>query len=276
MSVFSWTDRHGKKLDLETPEAIDDEAEQIATEIDECLQRAREGSPDEVRRMRDQIRQLLARRDQLAEDAKRWNAFALDQAKIAANHLILEICDFLEEAAPIVLPAALHEEFVQELSDPLTRAQLLAGPMTDLQKAAIEHSQMEPKPPEDATRGEAVAWLNKDPALFRPLSDEGGWFEWHDEDGTIHRLASPLRIEEEISLIVNLLDEIATELTENLIPNGSLEELTLKLQSANSVISRLRVLQEDLDRFAMEQAEREDEEWKRFENEWASLREETK
>lgn len=269
MSVFSWTDRHGGKHDLETPEAIDDEAEQIATEIDECLQRARAGSPDEVRRMRDQIRQLLARRDQLAEDAKRWNAFALDQAKIAANHLIVEICDFLEEAAPIMLSAALHEEFVQELSDPSTRARLLDGPMTDLQKAAIEHSQLEPKPPEDATRGEALAWLNKDPAFFRPLSDEGGWFEWHDADGTIHRLASPLRIEQEFGLIANSLDEIATELSENLIPNGSLEDLVSKLAFGESLVSRLHVLQRDLDRFEREQ---EDKVWQRFDKQWTELR----
>ena len=269
MSVFSWTDRQGKKHDLETPEAIDDEAEQIATEIDECLQRAREGSPEEVRRMRDQIRLLLARRDQLAEDAKRWNTFALHQAKIAANHLIVEICDFLEEAALIVLPAALHEESVQELSDPSRRAQLLDGPMTDWQRFAIEHAQIEPKPSKDATRGEALEWLNEDPAWFRPLTDEGGWFKWHDAEGAIHRLASPLRIEQEIGVIAESLDEMATELSEQLVPNGILKDLTFKLELANILVSRLHVLKRDLERFERDQ---EEEVWKRFGNEWTQFR----
>lgn len=269
MTAFSWTDRHGKKHDLEVPNAIDDEAEEIATEIDACLERVRIGSPDEVREMRDQIRQLLTRRDQIVEDAKRWNSFALDQAKTAAHRLIIDIRDFVKEVTPIVLPAALHQEFLNELSDSSRRAQLLNGPMTDLQRSAIEHSQMEPKPPEDATRGEALEWLSSDPALFRPLSDEGGWFEWRDAEGSIDRLASPLRIEQEIGLIADSLNELATELTENLVPNGSLEDLTIKLEIANSLVSRLDVLRSDLERFTREQ---EDEEWQRFEKEWTQMR----
>ncbi|MEL7739073.1 hypothetical protein AAG614_11875 [Citromicrobium bathyomarinum] len=269
MSAFRWTDRYGNEHDLETPEAIDNEAEEIATEIDVSLEQARKGSPEEVRRMRDQIRSLLGRHDQLVEDAKRWNAFALDQAKTAANHLIIEICDFLEEAALIVLPAALHEESVQELSDPSTRARLLDGPMTDWQRYAIEHSQIEPKPPKDATRGEALAWLNEDSAWFRPLTEEGGWFEWQDAEGAIHRLASPLRMEQEIGLIAESMDEIATELSEKLVPNGSLKDLTFKLELANILVSRLHVLKSDLERFERDQ---EDKIWKRFGNEWTQFR----
>lgn len=269
MSAFRWTDRHGKKHDLETPEAIDNEADEIATEIDVSLERARKASPEEVRRLRDQIRSLLGRHDQLVEDAKRWNAFALDQAKTAASHLIIEICDFLEEAAMIVLPAALHEESVRELSDPSTRAQLLDGPMTDWQRCAIKHSQIEPKPSKDATRGEALAWLNEDPVWFRPLTDEGGWFEWRDADGAIHRLASPVRIEQEIGLIAESLDEITTELSEKLVPNGSLKDLTFKLELANPLVSRLHVLKGDLERFVRNQ---EEEVWQRFDNEWMHFR----
>ena len=269
MSAFGWTDRHDKEHHLETPDAIDEEAEAIATEIDACLEQSRDGSPDDVRRMRGQIRQLLARRDQLIEDAKRWNAFALDQAKIAANRLIVDVCDFIAEVVPVLLPAALHEEFVEELSDPSTRAQLLDGKMTDLQREAIKYSQMEPKPSVDATRREALDWLNSDPAFFRPLSDEGGWFEWHDAEGVIQRLASPLRIEQEIGLIANSLDELTTDLSDNLIPNGSLEDITSKLEFAKPLVSRLSELKGDLERFERQQ---EEDEWKRFENEWIQLR----
>lgn len=269
MSAFVWTDRHGKEHHLEAPNAIDDEAEEIATEIDEYLQQARKGSPDEVGPIREQIRQLLTRRNQLVADANRWNAFALDQAKAEAHRLIIDIGHFLKEVAPLLIPPALHQEFVEELSDTSTRAQLLNGPMTDLQRVAIKHSQMEPKPPEGATRGEALEWLSSDPALFRPLSDEGGWFEWHDAEGAIHRLASPLRIEQEIGLKTESLNELARELTENLVPNGSLQDLTSKLEFANSLVSRLHVLQSDLERFTREQ---EDTEWQRFEEEWTQMR----
>jgi hypothetical protein len=269
VSAFNWTDRHGKEHHLEAPNAIDDEAEEIATEIDACFARAREGSPDEVGTIREQIRQLLTRHNKLAEDAERWNEFALHKAKAAAHRLVTEICDFLEKLGPMMLRTALHEECAEELSDPATRAELLDGPMTDLQRDAIEYSQIEPKPPKDATRGEALEWLASDPALFRPFSDEGGWFEWQDADGVIHRLVSPLRIEQESVLIAASLDELVTELTEKLIPNGSLEDLTHELESANSLVARLHVLQRDLERFAREE---EDEEWKRVENEWTQFR----
>lgn len=268
MRVFIWTDRQGKTYNLETPQAIDNEAEQIAAEIDTCLDRARKGSPDEVRRMRAQIRLLAARHEQIAKDAERWNEFALDQARDEAHRVSIAISDFIEDVLPVICPAALHEETVEELADPSTRAQLLSGPMTECQQRAIEFSHLEPKPSVDATRGEALEWLNNDPAFFRPLSDEGGWFEWSDADGVTQRLASPLQIEMEIGHLSESLYELYAKLTEEFLAIANLGQLRYELELVNIMFSRLAILQRDLARFAQEQAEREEQEWKRFEKDW--------
>lgn len=169
---------------------------------------------------------------------------------------------------PVICAAALHEETLQELADPSTRAQLLSGPMTEAQEWAIKSSHLAPKPSVDATRGEALEWLNNDPAFYRPLSDEGGWFEWRDADGLTQRLASPLKIETEIGELTVTLQNINIKLSEALLKKAGLEDLRSELECVNTVFFRLSVLQRDLERFAQEQAEREEQEWKRFENEW--------
>lgn len=271
MTVFIWTDRRGAVHNLDTPEAIDDEAEQIAAEIDACLERARKGLPDEVRQMRARIRLLMARYAQIAEDATRWNEFALNQARDEARRISIAISEFIEAVPPVVCPAALHEETVEELADPSTRARLLSGPMTEWQQWAIEFSHLEPKPSLDATRGEALEWLNKDPMFSRPLSDEGGWFEWSDADGVTQRLASPLKIEAEIGRLAESLDGIETKLTEEFLIRASLEEIRSEIERVNTLFSRLAILQWDLDRFVREQSEREEQEWKHFENQWEYL-----
>ncbi|MBA4079882.1 MAG: hypothetical protein C0496_01300 [Erythrobacter sp.] len=274
--MFIWTDRRGAVHNLDTPEAIDDEAEQIAAEIDACLKRAREGSPDEVRQMRVRIRLLMARYAQIAEDAKRWNEFALNKARDEARRISIAISEFIEAVPPVVCPAALHEETVEELADPSTRAQLLSGPMTEWQQWAIEFSHLEPKPSLDATRGEALEWLNNDPMFSRPLSDEGGWFEWSDADGVTQRLASPLKIEAEIGRLAESLDAIETKLTDEFLLRASLEEVRSELERVNILFARLAILQCDLERFAQEQSEREEQEWARFENQWEYLKKPTK
>lgn len=276
MTVFIWTDRRGAVHNLVTPEAIDDEAELIAAEIDACLERARKGSPDEVRQMRVRIRLLMARYAQIAEDAKRWNEFALNQARDEARRISIAISEFIEAVPPVVCPAALHEETLKELADPSTRAQLLSGPMTEWQQWAIEFSHLEPKPSLDATRGEALEWLNNDPMFSRPLSDEGGWFEWSDADGVTQRLASPLQIEAEIGRLAESLDGIETKLTEEFLLRASLEEIRSELERVNILFARLSILQWDLERFAQEQSEWEEQEWKRFENQWEYLKEPVK
>lgn len=276
MSVFRWTDRHGKVHHLDTPEAIEGEADQIAAEIDACLERAREGSPDEVRRMRAQIRVLVARHEQIAKDAKRWNEFALDQARDEARRVSIAISDFIKDVRPVICAAALHEETLQELADPSTRAQLLSGPMTEAQEWAIKSSRLAPKPSVDATRGEALEWLSNDPAFYRPLSDEGGWFEWRDADGLTQRLASPLKIETEFGELAVSLQSIEIKLSDELLENIGLEDIRSEIECANTIFLRLTVLKEDLERFAHEELEREEHEWKRFENEWARLKQKVK
>ncbi|QDH35120.1 hypothetical protein [Porphyrobacter sp. YT40] len=275
MSTFSWTDRHGRQHHLEAPTAIDDEAEEIATEIDAHLPRARKGSSDDVRRAREHIRQLQARLDQLAEDGKRWNEFALVQARDEARRVSIAISDFLDEVPQVICPAALHMETREELSDPSTRAQLLSGPMTEWQQRAIEFSHLEPKPSSDATRGEALEWLNNDPAFFRPLSDEGGWFEWIDAEGVAQRLASPLQIETEIGNLADSLSELEVKMSEACLSTADLNEIVSDLEVANILFSRLDILQGDLERFAQEQIDQEEQEWIRYEQDWKAGRSKT-
>lgn len=176
-----------------------------------------------------------------------------------AHRVAIAITNFIEDVLPVICPAALHAETVEELADPSTRAQLLSGPMTECQQRAIEFSHLEPKPSVDATRGEALEWLNNDPAFSRPLSDEGGWFEWSDADGVTQRLASPLQIEAEIGHLSDSLYELNEKLTEDFVATANLEHLRYELEISNIMFSRLAVLQRDLERFAREQAERKEE-----------------
>lgn len=268
MSGFKWTDRHGAEHPLEAPEAIDLEVDAIAAEIDAAFEKARSAPPAEEAELRDELRSHFNRLAELNADSERWNAYAFQQAEREAEELAAEIEKLIKEALPIMAVAELHNERLEESASEAAGSKLSAEPATDVQVFAISISEREPKPGDGLTRGEARDWLLADPVFARPLDDEGGWFEWRDKEGCAHRLASPLQIEVEITKLLDNLFELAPALTES----KSLNTISRAILAANEDLLRISVLQVNLEKFYVEQAEREDKEWKACEKDWRQQR----
>lgn len=265
MSEFRWTDRYGAEHLLDTPQAINAEVEAVAAEIDRgfrALAVARPAKKDEVR---DTLRRLFDRLQELHADSERWNASAFQQAKRQAEELAAEIETLKEEALPIVMVARLHKEHLEEFSSGSARPTLLAQPATATQMRAISMSPQSPKPSLSITRGEAREWLLNDPVFARPLNDEGGWFEWRDKDGGIHLLASQLQIELEMSSLIDELLALAPHLT-----NATSQYAASRaILAANEKLARTSVLQLNLEHFARQ---KEDLLWKICQSEWEIIR----
>lgn len=260
--AFVWTDRAGREVILDTPEAIDAERTAIIAEIGKLTADA--ASPDKTvnRAARAHIGNLCDRLGVLEQDIQRWNAHAEERMRPEALRLADWIEEFNRFAWPMLIIGNLLDESLAELHG-ADNKELRSLPMTDAQRAAIAHSSLSTKPAADATRGEVDDWLRDDPELFRPVSDEGGWFEWLDAEGSTHRLASPLRIEYE-------LGEISSELwwlLPDLRAPSALTDCVEAIEKANSVIPRIFVLQGDLERFRNEA--RANEEWALFEKTWS-------
>ena len=259
--AFVWTDRRGNAHELDTPALIIAERVAINAEIDAALADAVSAEVERNGPARVLIRSLNGRLLVLESDAERWNAHAEALTRADALELTSWIEEFNRSVWAMTIIGTLHDERMEALgSDPERSLQTL--PMTDVQRVAVAYSALEPKPPADATRGEVDDWLQNDAILFRPLSDEGGWFEWLDGEGMMHRLASPLRIEYELA-------EISAELWSMLPVLGESDnyfDIAHAIARANAVIPRVFILQRDLERFERESKERENEEWASYKN----------
>ena len=268
MTPFEWVDRYGVLHQLSSPEPIDDEAEAISQEIDKVLVQIENTPPAGKSELRLTIRKHDLRLKQLQTDANRWTRCAYDQLDIDADTLAEHIDKLLIEVQDITIVAVLHQEHEEVMSDIENRDLMLAGQITKAQRMAVARSTLQPKPGAGATRRQAHEWLKGDPVYYRPRTDEGGWFEWLDSEGVMHRLASPRRIEGEIATIVNDLRKLSPALRGKVSQNDKARAF----ETANSAISRLSLLQVDLERFGQEQDEREEVEWQTWETEWKRLR----
>ena len=268
MITFEWVDRNGVVHALSSPMPIKEEADAICGEIDRVLERMTTASADRKSELRLVIRSHTFRLQQLQKDAERWNCNAYEQIDADAANLVDEIEKLLIDVQPMLIIGTLHKEHEKVMTDTENREQILEGQTTRAQRMAVARSNLEPKPGPDATRREVHQWLEGDPAFYRPRTDEGGWFEWHDADGVLHRLLSPLRIEIEIADLAlhlrPLLPALRGEVSQN--------EKVHAVETANPAIRRLSVLQVDLERFEREQDEMEDNEWQMWETEWKKSR----
>lgn len=268
MTLFRWVDRHGTEHLLDGPEQIETEIEAIAAEVDEEVDLlsycGREAEPT----VRNEIRKLTMRLQQLNADCERWNAHALKVAREEAGRIVAEIERIIRDASVIRVVVAIHREQIEGSRAQAADPDLFAGPATQIQRHAMELSEQEPKPPSDVSRADAHAWLMNDPAFYRPVSDEGGWFEWIDNQGGAHRLASPLKIELEIGSAIVRLKSLLPDLRAEF----SLENLTELATEYNSLSERVRILYIDLARYEQEQDTRVDQQWETFKEEWKGSR----
>lgn len=268
MMPFRWVDRYGVVHELASPVPIGEEVEAISDEIDQALGRIEDASSDRKRELRLIVRNHALRLQQLQSDAERWNCSAYEQLDAEAAELADYIDQLLIEVQPMMIIAVLHQENEKMMGDTQHRERLLDGGMTTAQRMAVARSTLKPKPGAEATRRETHEWLKSDPDFYRPRFDEGGWFEWHDSEGVLHRLLSPRRIEEEIAGIAHNLRKILPALRGEETQNDKASAFEI----ANSAIKRLSILQLDLERFAKEQDAKEEEEWQLWESEWKKSR----
>lgn len=258
MTQFRWVDGNGVSQPINSPYLIDAEAEANERAIRQAAADLKLAPRDQVQAYRAKIRHLEARKEQLVNDAKRWNECASMEIRSEADRVMQQIMDFNEGAMHAIIVSKLHEENAAASRSSDLRKTILSGEMTDWQRLAIERSTILPKPGENATRLEAHEWLTDDPLFDRPESDEGGWFEWTDIEGVIQRLQSPLCIELEISKLAEELDKLVPAL----MNDDDINAMIRALETANPIIERISVLQYDLDRFCEQATLREDEEWK--------------
>lgn len=266
--AFRWVDRYGVVHDLASPAPIGEEVEAISDEIDQALGRIESASSDRKSELRLVVRNHALRLQQLQSDAERWNCSAYEQLDAEAAELADYIHQLLIEVQPMMIIAVLHQENEKMMGDTERRERLLDSEMTTAQRMAVARSTLKPKPRAEATRREVHEWLKSDPGFYRPRTDEGGWFVWHDAEGVLHRLLSPRRIEEEIAGIAHNLRKILPALRGEETQNDKASAFEI----ANSAIKRLSVLQSDLERFSKEQNAKEEEEWQVWKSEWKKSR----
>lgn len=264
MTLFKWTDRHNVVHELGSPASIELEVDALGSEIDRGLEGL--ARADQARRseLRLEIRKKVDRLQQLQKDCEAWNIFAVEQTRRQAAMLADSIDKLLHDIEPIRILAALHEERASIMAEPEAK-------MTRMQSLAIWKSSVVPKPSGDATRSEIDAWLMRDRAFNRPRTEDGGWFEWRDNDDTLHRLRSPLPIEYEAASIATKLECLLPSLAKE----ASYIDTVESIGSARVHADRLAILQVDLQRYSHELKMREDEEWAEFERTWRASRKTT-
>lgn len=141
MSAFLWVDRDGKRHDLDTPAPIEAEASALAEEMDRYVLML--DHPERMIRdpARIAIRKLRPALEQVRKDLARWNGQAFASARTEAAALAAQIEQLPTMIADVVLIVALHGEHDRIVAAtagaPDIRAQVLAAPMTMLQRRAI-------------------------------------------------------------------------------------------------------------------------------------------
>ncbi|PZT91725.1 MAG: hypothetical protein DI637_01650 [Citromicrobium sp.] len=261
MTDFEWTNASGSVVTIDTPDNIEAEAKQLASRINRLFQEADNLEGPARARKRAELRSAFARLEQLEIDAARWNRFVeltvREQAMSRAN----EIRGLAESAGTLRLVVGLHDEFERiSARDP----DRLDGEPSHFQQRASQLAQTEKAKDLGPTFATAFERLQLDPLFFRPESDEGGWFEWQDGDGLLCRLASPLAIEREVDAIIAELFSMIPKL-EAIMPHFQTIE---NLVAANDLFARLAILQVNLESFATQSTERENEEWECVRKEW--------
>ncbi|MGY4396700.1 hypothetical protein ACVWZA_001885 [Sphingomonas sp. UYAg733] len=272
MSAFVWTDREGERHELDSPAKIEAEVAAIEQEKDRYV--AMLDHPDRMIRdpARTAIGKFQPRLEQLRHDLGRWNEHAVAVTRAEAAKLAEQIDRLPAMIADFQLVVALHGEHdrltVVTAGSPATRTQLLAEPMTDLQRRVIAACASRTAPSHTASRGEAKAWLDQQPRFARGGQGDGGWFAWADRAGHAHRLADPLAIEREVVGVAKELAELRPALTGNSAPDA----VYAAINSGIASWERLRILQGDLERFEREDIAREDAAWTNYAADWRSKR----
>ncbi|WP_379923308.1 hypothetical protein [Erythrobacter sp. R86502] len=263
MSEFRWTDATGATVVIDRPDRIEAEAKELALAIDRLFREADVLTGSARAQKRNELRIAFARLDQLSLDVERWNEHVKIETRDRARIRAREIRAANEGAAHVRLVVGLHDEFEYATARSPDR---LRGEPSQLQTRAASLAQVPEARHLGPTFVTAFEQLQLDPQFYRPASDEGGWFEWRDAEGVLCRLISPLAIEREIDGVIGRLFGMISNLEANLPHLETVEILGV----ADDLWSRLNILQVNLKAFDLQNAERDEEEWKRVQKEWDS------
>lgn len=271
MTGFVWIDRDRRRHELDTPAPIEAEAATISQEMDSCVIML--DSPD--RMIRDPARsaagRLGSRLERLRADLVRWNDHAVALTRAEAAKLAGQIDRLPITIADVALVVALHDEHNRMIDvtagAPNTRADVLAGPATALQRRAIEADGSRTAPI-DPTRAEAKAWLDHQPRFARSGAVDGGWFAWIDRREHAHRLSDPLLIEREVVAIAGELAALGA----SLVGTADAHTLYAAVISGFASYERLQILEKDMERFDREATACEDIAWTTYAADWRAKR----
>ena len=262
MTGFRWTDATGAEVELDDPSAMQAEVAELETTINRLFREVSLLTGEGKEGKRHELRTALTRRNQLKADIDRWNKHVEQGTHEHARALANEIRTATDNAKFLRLVVSLHDEF--ELVSANNPARLQGKPSHTQQRAA-ELANEEARNLGSNFRT-AFERLQLDSKFYRPESDEGGWFEWHDGQGVLCRLASPLAIEREIDKVIAKLYGMIPKLEATL----SHFETVKILASAYDLYARLTVLQVDLGHFNRESARRVDDVWDFVLSQWQS------
>lgn len=270
--TFVWINRDGRHLELDSPKPIEEEAEAVSREIDALVDLLNDPEQQMRGPARDATRLLNERLSVLRSELDRWNAQAMAAANAVADALHEQIDRLPEILGQTLLVVRLHDDH-QQIIDitagaPNTRADLMAGPMTGLQRQAIAAVGSRNSPPATATREQAQTWLDHQPRFVRQRHADNGWFVWIDRHGHAHRLIDPLPIEREVAAIASELAALRPRLVDRVDP----AVLYATVIAGTASWGRLQILKEDLERFEQDDIAREDVEWNRYAADWRSKR----
>ncbi len=272
MIGFIWTDRAGVKHQLDGPEKIELEIDNIEKQVDAALPNLNSNNSEVVAQARELVRGHISRLTELGQDVTRWNESVASAIMSAANELAKAIDELPEILADIHIIRDLHVEqmeLLNEMGENQSALDLqLNGPITDFQRAAITACIRSNKISADATRGEAMEWLNQDPRFSRKYHREGGWFEWTNEHGATFWLVDPLVIE---FLIADLKDELEED-RQLLSQHEDIMSLSRNFYNIREKFDRLNVLLGDIERFTIESERKEANSWREFSQDWEKNR----
>ena len=272
MIGFIWTDRAGVKHQLDGPEKIELEIDNIEKQVDAALPNLNSNNSEVVAQARELVRGHISRLTELGQDVARWNETVASEIISGATELAEAIDELPEVLADIRIIADLHVEQMELLNEmgenQYALDQQLNGPITDFQRAAITASSQPDKISVDATRGQAMEWLNQDPRFSRKYNREGGWFEWTNEHGATFWFVDPLVIE---FLIADLKEELEED-RQLLSQQENIISLSCNLSNIREKFDRLNVLIGDIERFTIESKMKESNDWKTFSQNWGKDR----
>lgn len=270
--TFVWTDRNGRRHELDAPALIEAEAEALAQEKDRYIDMV--DNPDPMIRdpARAAIRKLGPEFKRVSDDLARWNDYAVEVTRAEAAKLVEQIDRLPTLLAEVLLVVELHSEHDRMIAvttgAPETRARILSSPATPLQHRAIAACRSLDAPPDAATREDVKAWLDAQPRFARRSHADDGWFTWFDREGHAHQLMDQLAMEGEIAVIVGEL----TDLRRKLICASAPDDLYAALNSGFALLERLQILKGDFERFSRAELAREDAAWSNYAADWRSKR----